>query len=139
MSKRTLIYSDGEVKATIEVDDTWTDKEVEDYVAKAVMEIQAEKIGIGKWLNVRGVDFSPREARTAADFSDLMESYGIDSEGLVDYIGESGLDIGMRLYLAETVPEEFIGSFLLQEDDERIITVARNRISGNNNNSKIIL
>jgi len=83
--------------------------------------------GMAAWLMVRGQIFLEEEAVEAADFSDLMESYGIESNGLVEFIGEDGLTTGHRLYMTENLPVDELGAIILSEKDQRIIKVAQER------------
>jgi hypothetical protein len=83
--------------------------------------------GVEAWLEVRGQKFDYDEARQAADFSDVMESYGVMEEEMMDYFKED-LKVGHRLFLAEKVPTKHLGAVMLNEKDERIAKVAKVRL-----------
>lgn len=85
------------------------------------------RLGSLEWSEVRGLKFEPNEARQAADFCDLIRSYFIEPEGLLEFIGEQELTVGHRLYLAETVPVEHLGKLLMNETDTRLRAIAQDR------------
>ena len=87
--------------------------------------------GMADWLVVRDEIFLEDEAIEAADFSDLMESYGVESDGLAEFINETELKIGHRLYIAENLPIEQLEIIILSEKDQRIVKVARKRKAEN--------
>ena len=83
--------------------------------------------GTSDWLNVRGQEFTPSEAGQAQDFFDAMVSFDVEPEMLQAFTGHVEMSLGCRLYLAENLPLDDLGTFLLCEEDERIIKVAKAR------------
>ena len=91
-----------------------------------------EKKLLVDWLEVRGQEFTPDEARQAADFADTVANYHIQPEELKDFVEEREMKVGHRLFLAEFLPIDDMGVLLLAEDDDRIIKVAKNRCGESN-------
>jgi hypothetical protein len=85
------------------------------------------RLGSLAWSEVRGLKFEPLEARQAADFCDLIRSYFVEPESLLDFIGEQELTVGHRLCLAEMVPVEHLGKLLMNENDQRLRAIAQDR------------
>jgi hypothetical protein len=91
-----------------------------------------EKRMLIDWLDVRGQEFTPDEARQAADFADTVSNYHILPEELKDFIQEREMKVGHRLFLSEYMPIEDMGVLLLAEEDDRIIKIAKDRCGENN-------
>lgn len=81
------------------------------------------------WTSVRGQTFDDQEARDASDFGALMRSYFVDPSMYLGLAAERELRVGHRLYLVENLPVEEIGKFMMGEEDERLIAIARDRNS----------
>jgi hypothetical protein len=79
------------------------------------------------WLSVRGQEFSEEEARDAADFRDVLSYFCVTPENLEDFIGDRQLQVGHRLFLAETLPVDKLGPVLMGEDDNRVCAIAKMR------------
>ena len=80
------------------------------------------------WIEVRGQEFTQAEAVDAADFADMIESYGVDIDDLKDFIDEGELRLGSRLALAELLPIGELGIVVMAEKDDRVMRVAKKRI-----------
>ena len=85
-----------------------------------------ESRSLSDWLEVRGQEFTPDEARQASDFYDTMSNYNVEPEELKDFLEEQ-IKVGHRLCLAELMPIDDIGVLLFGEEDDRIIKVAKDR------------
>ena len=92
--------------------------------------IRDSLVGGKSWLEVRGQKFTTSEARQAQDFHDYLISRedSLEEEDLIGVIGEHGLSVGLRLCLAEFLPLDNLGQFVLCEEDTRIIKVAKARV-----------
>jgi len=87
------------------------------------------------WTKVEGQEFTWEEARQAQDFADLVESYGITDPDQLSMFLTDDLPKGVKLYLAVNVPQDQLGVVLLNEDDQRILEVAKERCNRENNQS----
>jgi hypothetical protein len=105
---------------------------------KAFEQWRNSATGKGAWLLVRGHEFSDEEARQAADFSDVVDSYGLEPEELKTFVHERDLKLGVKLYLAEKMPVHDLGVLLLGEEDPRLIAIAQERCSQDRNGTIII-
>ena len=79
------------------------------------------------WTKVRGQEFTHQEATEAADFADLIESYGVRALDLKEFIDVKELKVGDRLALAELLPVEDLGVVIMAEEDDRVMRVAKQR------------
>jgi len=118
-------------KGIITISDDKDAKTPQDQKKKGVKVELDVRSGVEAWLEVRGQKFDYDEARQAADFSDVMESYGVMEEEMIDYFKEN-LKVGHRLFLAEKVPSKHLGAVMLNEKDERIAKVAKARLGDEN-------
>ncbi len=103
------------------------------------MESKEKRLGAISWTEVRGQKFSSEEARDAADFSDVIDSYYVEAEDLREFVGDRKLQVGHRLYLAESLPEEDLGPVLMGEDDDRVCAIAKARCEKAIRGDRIIL
>ena len=115
--------------------------------ANMVKDAHKAMTGTEAWREIRGQNFEHEEARQAADFADLMESYGfsqdyevIDPQELIDFLDDAhDLPVGARLWLAEKLPIETLGVVMLGEDDDRVMRVAKDRCQDNARGGRTIL
>jgi len=97
-------------------------QQIEEEVKKRLQNLT----GAGAWKEVRGQEFSPEEAREAADFWDMIQDYHLPPEHYKDFLPESART-GHHLVVAEKAPIEDLGKILMGCKDERVIKVAKAR------------
>ncbi len=96
---------------------------------KEVFDALRDSISNPNWSCVRGQKFTYQEAQQAQDFEYVVSGYCLEPEDLVDFIGQDAImkQTGARMFLAENLPLENIGTFVLCETDDRIIKVVKAR------------
>lgn len=97
-----------------------------------------ERMSVKYWRRLYGIDIDSSIAKQAADFADVVESYGLEPEDLSDFADED-LEIGQRLFLAMMLPIDDMGIFLLSETEGVVIKVAKKRLEENKNGGIVIV
>ena len=79
------------------------------------------------WSKLHGQEFNPQELREARDMWDIVANFGLSEDMLKTFVSEKGLKVGQRLFLAMNMPIDQLGVICLNEDDDRIMKVAKAR------------
>jgi len=95
------------------------------------------------WSELFGCKFTGAEIREAADFADMLSSYGTLMEGmLISFIREN-MKLGHRLFLIMNLTPNELGVMAMRESDDRLTHVIKERCGEENRKadgrSKIIL
>ena len=98
------------------------------------VKIKLKFTGAADYRSIYDQEFTHEEAREAADFSDLMDSYfGFDenevkSEMLSSFVSEN-MKMGQRLYMVLHLPIDQLGIMAMKDPDDRIVHIIKKRCS----------
>lgn len=107
-------------------------KEREEECRQKLKEYHGKMTGSNQWRTVCGVEFSHEESTEAADFNDMLVSFGYPDEELFNFMKEPKIlnNVGARLVIAGRLPLDQIGKMMMTEKDSRIISVLKARSQG---------
>jgi len=80
------------------------------------------------WTEIFGKTFSHSELREAADFGDVVRSYGFVESMLSTFIREK-MKVGHRLFLIQNLKPSELGVMAMREPDDRLAHIIRERCS----------
>ena len=84
--------------------------------------------GAGDYRDVYEQEFTHEEAREAADFADLINSYNVSEEMLSSFVSEE-MKLGHRLYMILHLPIDQLGVMAMKDPDDRLINIIKQRCS----------